>query len=160
MLEGKTGLTGDLLIMGAVLTASFYIVAARDLGRDNSAWAITCYQVLYGAMFFAPFFLFEAVRFSFAAISMESLGAAVYLTLCATVLAYLCYNYGLTKIAASRAAVFINGIPVVTTGAAWLILGERLNGIQAMGGGMVLAGVWLTNTLGRKGRPGSQKTHS
>lgn len=145
-------LRGDLLILGAVITASFYIVWARDLGRRYSAWAITCYQVFYGSLFFVPFFVIELFDLNWAAVSLRSLSAAIYLTLFATVLAYLCYNYGLTKIEASKASVFINGIPVVTAFAAWVILGERLNGVQAMGGLMVLAGVWLTNSREKRAK--------
>ncbi|MCF8062822.1 MAG: EamA family transporter [Deltaproteobacteria bacterium] len=145
-------LVGDLLIIGAVVTAALYMVGARDLGRDYSAWDITCFQILYGALFYAPMFLVEMSGMDWTAVSGSSLLAAVYLTVFATVVAFLCYNYGLTRIQASRASVFINGIPVVTAVAAWAVLGERLTVLQAWGGGMVLFGVWMANALGRPGR--------
>ena len=145
-------LTGDLLIIGAVVTAALYMVGARDLGRDYSAWDITCFQILYGALFYAPMFLVEMSSMEWGAVSGSSLLAAVYLTLFATVVAFLCYNFGLTRIQASRASVFINGIPVVTAGAAWVVLGERLTLLQAWGGAMVLLGVWMANALGRPRR--------
>lgn len=144
-------LFGDLLIMGAVVTAALYMVAARDLGREYSAWDITCFQILYGALFYAPMFLFEMSVLDWSEVTTSSMGAALYLTLFATVVAFLCYNYGLTRIEASRAAVFVNGIPVITAVAAWVILGELLTVIQAAGGVMVLGGVWLTNILARQG---------
>jgi len=146
-------LAGDLLIMGAVVTASLYMVVARDLGRTCSAWHITLFQILYGAVFYAPLFMLEVGHLDFARMSPYSIWAAVFLAVFATVAAYLCYNFGLTRIEASRAAVFINGIPVVTAVAAWAILGEMLNVVQAVGGFMVLVGVWLTNSLVRKEKP-------
>ena len=149
-------LVGDLLVIGAVITAALYIVGARDLGREYSAWDITCLQVLYGALFYAPMFLVEMSSLDWAAVTTSSLLAAVYLTVFATVAAFLCYNYGLTRIQASRASVFINGIPVVTALAAWVVLGERLTVLQAAGGFMVLFGVWLTNALGKSRRTGSR----
>lgn len=145
-------LVGDLLIIGAVITAALYMVGARDLGREYSAWAITCFQIFYGALFYAPMFLVEMPGLDWGSVTATSLLAAVYLTVFATVVAFLCYNYGLTRIQASRASVFINGIPVVTAVAAWAVLGERLTGAQAVGGGMVLLGVWLTNVLGNRRR--------
>jgi drug/metabolite transporter (DMT)-like permease len=145
-------LVGDLLIIGAVVTAALYMVGARDLGRDYSAWDITCFQILYGALFYAPMFLVEMSAMDWGAVSGSSLLAAVYLTVFATVAAFLCYNFGLTRIQASRASVFINGIPVVTAVAAWVVLGERLTVLQAWGGAMVLLGVWMANALGRPGR--------
>lgn len=142
-------LTGDLLIIGAVVTAALYMVGARDLGREYSAWTITCFQILYGALFYAPMFFVESTRLDWGDVTFSSILAAVYLTVFATVAAFLCYNFGLTRIQASRAAVFINGIPVVTAFAAWIVLGERLTVLQAFGGALVLFGVWLTNALGR-----------
>ena len=151
-------MAGDLLIIGAVVTAALYMVGARDLGRDYSAWDITCFQILYGALFYAPMFLVEMSAMDWDAVSGSSLAAAVYLTLFATVAAFLCYNFGLTRIQASRASVFINGIPVVTAAAAWIVLGERLTVLQAWGGAMVLFGVWMANALGRPRRVRAPKT--
>ncbi|MFP4037976.1 MAG: DMT family transporter [Desulfobacteraceae bacterium] len=141
-------LLGDALIMGAVVTASLYMVYARDLGRLYSAWDITTFQVFYGALFYAPMFVKESLTLNWAQISGLSFLAVGYLTVFATVIAFLCYNFGLTRIPASRASVFINGIPVVTALTAWVVLGERLTLLQAAGGGMVLFGVWITNALG------------
>jgi drug/metabolite transporter (DMT)-like permease len=141
-------LLGDALIMGAVVTASLYMVYARDLGRLYSAWDITTFQVFYGALFYAPMFVKESLTLNRAQISGLSFLAVGYLTVFATVIAFLCYNFGLTRIPASRASVFINGIPVVTALTAWVVLGERLTLLQAAGGAMVLFGVWITNALG------------
>ena len=147
-------LTGDLLIIGAVITAALYMVGARDLGREYSAWTITCFQIFYGALFYAPMFFVESSGLDWGDVTVSSILAAIYLTVFATVAAFLCYNFGLTRIQASRAAVFINGIPVVTAFAAWVVLGERLTALQAFGGALVLFGVWLTNALGRPPKSG------
>lgn len=57
----------------------------------------------------------------------------------------MCYNYALSQVPASRASVFVNGIPVVTAIGAWAILNERLTAIQFGGGTLVLVAVFLTN---------------
>ncbi|MBN2283409.1 MAG: EamA family transporter [Deltaproteobacteria bacterium] len=141
-------LMGDLLIFGAVVSAALYIVGARNLGLRYSALSITSIQVFYGALFYAPAFLWQFPALSWETVSGRSFAALLYLTIFATVAAFLCYNYSLTKVPASRAAVFINGIPVVTAVGAWLILGETLTAIQAAGGFLVLAGVFTTNLPG------------
>jgi len=138
-------LLGDLLIFGAVISASLYIICARDLGKNYSAIEITGMQVIYGTLFYAPAFIWELPDIQWAAISTNSIGALVYLTLFATIAAFLCYNHALTKIPASRAAIFINGIPLVTAVGAWVLLGEKLTIIQAGGGLLVLCAVYLTN---------------
>ena len=141
----KGSLLGDLLILGAVFSAAMYIICARNLGQYHSAFEITTLQIIYGSFFYAPAFLWEVPTIQWAAISGRSIAALVYLTLFATITAFLCYNFALTRIAASRAAVFINGIPVVTAAGAWVLLGETLTGFQVAGGGLVLAAVFLTN---------------
>jgi drug/metabolite transporter (DMT)-like permease len=50
----------------------------------------------------------------------------------------------------------VNGIPVVTAVAAWVVLDEKLTFIQAVGGVTVLVGVTFANArIVGKGRPGS-----
>jgi len=141
----KGSLMGDLLIMGAVLSAAAYTVCARDLGRKHTALDITSLQMIYGAVMYTPAFLWELPGVQWSAISGRSLASLVYLTLCATFLAFLFYNYALTRIAAGRAAVFINGIPVITAVAAWILLGEVLTLLQVGGGVLVLTAVFLAN---------------
>jgi drug/metabolite transporter (DMT)-like permease len=141
-------LLGDLLIVGAVVSAALYIVCARDLGRNHSAREITSLQTLYGALFYTPAFLWELPDIQWSAISGRSLAALIYLATFATVAAFLFYNYALTKVSASRAAVFLNGVPVVTAVGAWMLLGETLTLLQAWGGLLVLLGVYLANIPG------------
>ena len=150
-------LFGDLLIFGAVISAAIYFILARNLGQNHSPIKITNLQFIYGTIFYLPAFVWELPGLHWSAISSRSLGALVYLTLFATVGAFLCYNYALSKMPASRAAVFINGIPVVTALGAWLLLGETLTLTQAGGGVLVLFAVALTNLPG--GRGIQQKLH-
>lgn len=139
---------GDVLIIGAVVSAALYIVSARKLGQTRSTFEITSMQLMYGAIFYMPAFFWELPNIHWSVISGRSIGALVYLTIFATICAFFCYNFALSRVPASRAAVFINGIPVVTTLAAWILLGEKLTMIQAAGGGIVLFAVFLTNLPG------------
>lgn len=142
-LEGS--LLGDLLIGGAVISASLYMIFARDLGRRYSSLEITFVQIVYGAVFFCLPFIWEVPTLAWSAITLRSSLAVIYLTVFATVGAFLCYNFALSQVPVSRAAVFVNGIPVVTAIGAWALLDERLTAIQASGGALVLVAVFLTN---------------
>lgn len=144
---------GDILIFGAVLTAALYTVLTRDLGRTRSALEITSFQAFYGTLFFLPFFLVTRGETAWSELTGSSVAALVFLIFCATIGAFLTYNYALTKIPASRAAVFINGVPLVTTLASWLLLGETLSPMQFGGGALVLASVYLVSSESRRGKP-------
>lgn len=141
---GKT-FYGDLFILAAVVAAAFYMIIVRDLGKTLSSIEITCFQIIYGTVFFAPFFIINVSKTDWAAISFQSLIALIFLSLFATVGGFLGYNYALTQIPASRAAVFQNGIPVVTAIAACLILHESLTPLQIFGGLIALFALTLTN---------------
>ncbi len=138
-------LLGDLLIVGAVVTAALYTVCARNLGRTHKALDITGLQMMYGALMYAPLFFWEMPTVQWSAFSSRSVFAVAYLTIFATVAAFLLFNFALTRIPASRASVFVNGIPVVTVIAAWALLGETLTPLQIGGGALVLFAVCLTN---------------
>jgi len=141
----KGALKGDLLIFGAVLSASAYIICAHHLGKKYSSLEITTMQTLYGTVFFTLPFLWEFPKVQWSMISGHSLGALLYLTIFATIAAYWFYNHALTKIPAARAAVFINGIPLVTAAGAWFLLGESLTPLQAFGGMLVLIAVFINS---------------
>jgi drug/metabolite transporter (DMT)-like permease len=138
-------LMGDLFIFGAVITAALYTILSRHLGQNHSALKITAWQFMYGTIFYLPIFLWQFQDVQWSAISMPSWGALIYLTVLATVGAFLCYNYALSQMPASRVAVSINGIPVITAVGAWLILGETLTLVQAGGGLLVMIAVGLAN---------------
>ncbi len=142
----KGAVTGDLLIFGAVLSASVYIVCAHHLGKKYTSKEITSMQTLYGTVFFTIPFIWEFPSVDWQSISGHSLAALLYLTVFATITAYWLYNHALTKIPAARAALFINGIPLVTVAGAWLLLDESLTLVQAFGGLLVLTAV-LINSL-------------
>ena len=138
-------LLGDILIFGAVLAASIYMIMTRRLGESLTSLQITGMQIIFGALLFLPAFLWDLPKLHWSAVSSESLIALLVLTIFATIVAFLCYNYALTKIPAAQAAVCINGIPLVTAAGAWLLLGETLALLQMAGGALVLGAVLLAN---------------
>jgi len=138
-------LIGDLMILGAVFSASIYMIMTRRLGQTISPVQITGIQIIFGAILFFPTFLWDLPKLHWNEIRMDSIIAVIALTLFATIGAFLCYNYALTKIPAARAAVCINGIPLVTVFGAWILLGETLSMLQFAGGGIVLISVFLAN---------------
>ncbi|MBI9076232.1 MAG: EamA family transporter [Desulfatibacillum sp.] len=136
---------GDILIFGAVIAATIYIIMARDLGLTHSALTITGLQSVFATILYLPAFIWEYPKVQWQALTTGSLWALVYLVIFATCAAFFCWNYSLTKIRASSASVFLNGIPVVTAIAAWVLLKESLTPVQMGGGGLVLMGVYLAN---------------
>jgi drug/metabolite transporter (DMT)-like permease len=140
-LELNNSTIGDLLILMAALSAALYMVLARSLGNKLSSLVITSFQMFYGTIMFLPVFLFKFSATNWNTVSLNSIIALIFLALVCTVGGYSLYNYALTQIPASRASVFLNGVPVITTISAAWILGEHLAFWQLLGGLVVLLAV-------------------
>ena len=143
-------MAGDLLMFGAVIAMAIYTVLMKNLATTRSAIDITGLQIIYGALLFAPAFFWQLPSTEWSELTQQSLVALVSLTLFATIGAFLFFNFALSKIPATRTAIFLNCVPVVTAIGAWLILGEWLTLIQIAGGVVVLISVYLTSFLGEK----------
>ena len=137
---------GDLLIAGAVLSAAVYIIFTRHLGQTISPVQITGLQVIFGTLLFLPFFVWDARHVHWVgALRTDVIVSVLALTVFATIGAFSCYNYALSKVAAARASVFVNAVPLVTAFGAWLLLGETLTAAQMIGGAVVISAVCLAN---------------
>ncbi len=141
----ESSLPGNALVFLAVISAAAYMILARRLTTKISVMNITAYQFFYGGLFFLPLFLFQFDTMDWQAIEPISTAALGFLILFSTVIAFLSYNYALSQIKTSHAAVFINGIPLVTVVAAGIVLGEQLGHLQLLGGLVIIAGVTITN---------------
>ncbi|MBU2643679.1 DMT family transporter [bacterium] len=138
--------TGDILLLGAVLSAAVYILIVNHLGTAFSPVDITAMQVFYGMVLFAPEFIWTFSDTGWQGVSVRALLALLGLVLFATIGAFLCYNYALARINVNKAAIVLNGVPLVTVLGAWFLLDEVLSPLQLLGGLIVIAGVTLTNS--------------
>jgi len=145
-LQGHTrsSFIGNLLILGAVVSAASYTLLSRRLGQEISHHLISAYQFFYATVFFFPLFLLFP-KVTTQSIGSSALGAVLFLAFGATIGAFFCYNYALSKVKAATASAFINGIPVVTAFTSWIVLGETLKGLQLLGALVVVIGLTLTS---------------
>jgi drug/metabolite transporter (DMT)-like permease len=134
-------LAGDLLMVGAVAATAGYVVLSGVLTRRIDALTVTFLQIAWGAAIFMPPCVGEVAKRGWPQLSGEGLSALAALTVFASFAAFYCYNFVLGRLSATRAALWLNVVPVVTTIAAWRILGERLGDWQVVGGLIVLVAV-------------------
>ncbi|MFP5240626.1 MAG: DMT family transporter, partial [Acidobacteriota bacterium] len=80
-----------------------------------------------------------------AGLSLKGWAAVVYLGVLGTGLGFVWFYEGIQSIGASRAAVFINFVPVSAAALGAWMLGEPVDATLIMGGALVLGGVALTN---------------
>ncbi|HWI62751.1 MAG TPA: DMT family transporter [Symbiobacteriaceae bacterium] len=154
LLEAAAGdpvrLRGDLFYVASSVCWSMYSVLGRVASQRFSPLAATGWGSLSGLLMLTPFALW-----AFPGSTGYTWGFwidAVYLALGATVAGFLLWSRGVHILGASRAAVFINLVPVFTLILAFFFLGERPGALQVVGMLVVLGGVFLSGT-----RPAEKK---
>ncbi len=139
-------LVGDLFILVAVAAWAVYTAEGKTFAEEHGVVRATCWTLIAAAIWIlpcAPSVLASRPFLSARAIGLAGIG---YLVVVSSLLAYLLWYFALSRLPASRVAVFSNLQPVVTALAAYWLLGEALNWEMAVGGALVLLGVRLTQT--------------
>jgi drug/metabolite transporter (DMT)-like permease len=70
-------------------------------------------------------------------------GVLAFLGSFVTLAAFGCYNWGLSRLPAARASLFLNLVPVIAVLLGWALLGESLSAGQALAAAAVVGGVLL-----------------
>lgn len=138
---------GDLLIFGCVVCWGIYSLCSKELNHSLGPVQTVTYSILLGTVMLL---VTSAVRGELSVAALASLGPQQWLSLMylgglGSALAYIGYYDGLRKIGATRSGVFIalNPLTAVILGA--LLLGEQLTLTMCLGGGLILAGIFLCN---------------
>ncbi len=140
---------GNFLEFMAMVCAAFYAVCVKRLAHRYSPLSLIALQGISGSLFFAPFLLFVELPTQ---MTLEGLGAIIYLGSCVTLGAYGMYNYAISKVSVLTAAAFSNLIPVFTLLLASLILNEFLTWQQWLAIACVFVGVVIAQRHKPKAR--------
>jgi len=143
-------LVGDLLILGAVTAWVVYTAEGKAFIGEHGALRATAWSMIAGALWLVPLAPWILRPDFILGASAVVKGAILYLALLTSVVSYLLWYWALGRTDASKVAVFSNLQPVATALAAWAVLDERIGWEVAVGGLLVLAGVRLTSTSGRR----------
>jgi drug/metabolite transporter (DMT)-like permease len=135
--------TGDWLILASAHTWAFYTVATRDLVRRRHPLAVTFAILLLAAGFTAVFFAATADVAAVRALSPRALVALLYLSIPGLAIGQWFWQEGVSRLGAARAGLYLYLEPVATLGLAIPLLGEPFGPFIALGGALVLGGVYV-----------------
>jgi len=132
---GPTAL-GDFLVLLSMCAAAVSVLITKHLMANYDSLQITVWTLNIGAaLLFVGIECFAPVRFHF---SPAVWGAAAGQGLLATASAYLAWNWGLKRVPASRAGVFLNLEPVIGSLLGETLLHERLGAVAILGGVLIV----------------------
>ena len=134
-------LVGDLLMLGASATWSFYAVGSRPLIDRHGPLAITAWTLWIGTVGIVTVGMPDVLKLEWAAITVETWAATIYAGVLSIGLAYMIYYYGVSRIGNTRTASYSNIVPVIALVAAWLWLDEVPKLVQIVGAAIIIGGV-------------------
>lgn len=134
---------GDVLFsLGAVCWAIYSMIGKTATARFNPVNA-TLYGTVTGNLLLLPFAIAERGWTALASASLAPWSGVVYLAAFGTVLPFVFFYEGVKRIGAARAATFAFLIPIFGVVSSVIMLRERLAASTALGGVLVLIGLWL-----------------
>lgn len=147
---GLSHLEGDLFVFIAVIAWTLYTVLGRKLILKHGALNSTIYTALIGSAMFMPVGIWSSFGYSYTALTGGQWMEILYLSLITSIVGYVLWYAALSKIEASKAAVFSNGQPVVTAILGYIFLGQGISLTFASGAVATIAGVFITQLRPRR----------
>ena len=141
---------GDLIMLVAALTWAIYTIL---LNRMRGALSPLATLTIVSVLAVPPLGViggYELMSSPIGAITPTVVVGLVYISVLASVAAFMAWSVGIKGIGAARGSIFLNLIPVFTAVIAVLTLGERIGPVQLIGGSLVIGGVTLASLRGRK----------
>ena len=149
-------LYGMLILLGAVISAGIYNVLSRKTSLQFSSIEITYMMmfvgfITFGSVSMAQHLIAGELKAYFLPLSnVQAIKSIVYLGLISSVVGFFMMNYMLSKVEASRSAVFANLVTIVSIMAGVLLLGDPFYWYHFVGSVLIVVGVWGTNQFRTK----------
>jgi drug/metabolite transporter (DMT)-like permease len=137
-------IVGDLLILLCAFSFALYSVFGKERMRKFGAIPVNALGFGVSAVLLLAPAWWLGRGFDYAAVPALGWWMLAYMAAISSVLCYIIYSSALEHLPASRVASFSYAQPFIACLAAWWLLGEPVTLPVALGGMMVLGGVWLT----------------
>lgn len=151
-----SSMLGIILLVVTVMAAGAFNIMSRKLSCSFTPMEITYFMMGLGAIAFNIFSLCEHIywgtlnQYLLPFVHKDFIVSILYLGILSSVIAFLLVNFTLSKIEASKSAVFSNLSTIVSIVAGVVILNEKFKYYHIIGSIMILIGVWGTTYFGMK----------
>lgn len=144
-----TALMGDLLVVASLVLSLGWILLNKHLMQGHSPLDVTVYGLLAGTAMLAAWVLAKDGAPPVHGVSLKVWLALIASGLLCTAATTLLWNWGLHRVPASRAGVFLNIEPALGSLLGVKLLGDHLGPMAWAGGALVLAAAIMLTAGGR-----------
>jgi len=135
-----------LSLLGSALATAIFFTLSKDLLKTYSGMRFTCYAFIAGVI---PLLIFSpALARELPNASTGALSAVFFLGIFPGFIGYSLWNAALTRMPATRLAVFLSTNPIFAAAIAWVWLKEVPNVPTVIGSIVAVIGVLLVQLLG------------
>ncbi|PYC78593.1 EamA family transporter [Streptomyces tateyamensis] len=152
--SGSVKLGGVLLVLAAAVSWSVGSFLSSKLPMPGNPLVASAYEMLIGGAGCAVVALARGEQhgLDLAAVSTRSWVALAYLVLVGSLVGFTAYAWLLQRAPLGLVSTYAYVNPVVAVFLGWLVLGEKLTGIELAGGLVVVAAVCVVVSTERRGR--------
>ena len=138
------GLFGSLLVVLSAFCWAVYSIVGKHLMRRYDDFTLNTYAFVLGTLFFLPFLDLNQMENLLLVDFSKVWFSIFYLSILCSAFGYTVWYYGLSKMDASKTAVFLNLIPLSAILFSVFFLHEVLTIQFIIGALLILSGVYIT----------------
>lgn len=157
----KSMTEGIIVSIFAGLTWSLVSVVSKKVSEKYDAVSITAYALLVGMFFTFPVSIYELLTTSGVnLLNAEVICSVLYMGIISTAIALACWNKALSLLDAGICSLFYPVMPMVSVLLGSIFLKERMNESFFIGAVLIIGGVLLSVTAGRKNTSETNRVRS
>lgn len=140
---------GDLIMITGTLMWAIYGILVKRAVKDIPPIKLATYSFIFSALITAPFAAFDFVGSNAISVGAGPYLAVVYMAVFPTVLGYSIQQIAISKIGPSKASLFINLVPILSTILAVIFLKEKIAPYHLIGATLIIIAVIIYNLDGQ-----------
>ena len=149
---GEQIVAGDILVIINAISYSFYFILVKPLMSRYKPLEAIRWIFTFGLFFMLPFGWKEFTEVRWAAIDANGLICMALVVIAGTFLAYLFNVYGISRLGAGTAGMYIYLQPFFASAIAMFFLGEKLTAYKILAALLIFSGIYLSGYAAKKSK--------
>lgn len=134
---------GDILVIISAVSWALYTVLLRVWPSELSQRSFMAAIIIFGVPMILPFYIADVALSGVSPVSWPVVISIIYQGVFGSIIAFLCWTYGVTRTGMAVGILFVHLLPVFTAIMAITLLGERLELFHLVGIALILAGIYV-----------------
>ena len=136
---------GEIYLFGSVASWVIYTLVVKKITHTIESGLVTTVSTMMGAVMLLIVSTIKENQWGKVLhLSNQSMIEILYLAICATVIAFLLFNWGIQRIGATKASAYINLMPINALWIAVFLYGEKISSYHLIGMFITIIGVFIT----------------